>query len=121
MQGKDKVKTLPTETWHYDDISGLPPTFVYSTSELPESEAIYWTKDGKDLKGMKMGVLYDHLKDDQRLKILNKMIPSKKLVKKNKCYFAVSQNQSNHDQGQFERNGNVVYASTAYTGFKFMP
>ena len=63
MQGKEKVKSIPTETWHFDDISGLPPTFVFASSALPSNEAIYWTKDRNDLKGLKMGVLYNLMSD----------------------------------------------------------
>jgi len=63
MLGKDKIQVLPVETWHYHDNSGMPPTLIYYTSELPQNECIYWTQDGEQMDGFKMGVLYDSIPD----------------------------------------------------------
>ena len=53
--------------------------------------------------------------------MFEEIIPGRKIYKKCKCYFALSHDKSKHEEGIFERKGNVVYASTGYTGFKFMP
>jgi hypothetical protein len=43
------------------------------------------------------------------------------MYKKCKCYFALSPDPKLHEDGIFVKNGNTVFASTGYTGFKFMP
>ena len=43
MFGKENINVIPIETWHFEDNTGLPPTLIYYTPELPPNECIYWT------------------------------------------------------------------------------
>ena len=73
------------------------------------------------MKGFKIGMLYDSVSDNEKLKIFDKIIPGRKAYKKCKCFFALSHDKNKHEEGIFERKGDIVYACTGHTGFKFMP
>jgi hypothetical protein len=56
--------THPVETWHYKDNSGLPPAFI-CLSIIP-NEFIYWTQDGEDMKGFKLGTQMNMISDTEK-------------------------------------------------------
>jgi hypothetical protein len=56
--------THPVETWHYKDNSGLPAAFI-CLSIIP-NEFIYWTQDGEDMKGFKLGTQMNMISDTEK-------------------------------------------------------
>ena len=50
---------MEVETWHFRDGSGVPPAFVMLNIAGIKDE-IYWTLDGPDMKGFKLGFLREN-------------------------------------------------------------
>jgi len=59
------------QTWHYPEIKGLPPTLVLLPIKDLNEEMFFWTEDGPEMKGLKLGSEAGKERSHEMPKIIN--------------------------------------------------
>ena len=108
------------QTWHYPEIKGLPPTLVLLPIKDLNEEMFFWTEDGPDMKGVKIGYEVGKSRIDEQVAIMKKVVPSfvDQDFERHDCYYSMTADNN----PIIEKSGNKIYVTgLCGRGFKYMP